>query len=135
MTDLELDRQLKKQTIALRWSYPDNAWIAEAPCLPGCSAHGDTPEDAVCEIQDAIKGWLETLNEDGPDLERLVAELKQEIKELKAQVDTLSLQTQIMSLTKLPESCVHVYPAVWMGTVPPSCEKCGKLADELRVTY
>jgi predicted RNase H-like HicB family nuclease len=41
------------------WSAEDEAFIAEAIDLPGCSAVGDTQADAIAEIQDAIVAWIE----------------------------------------------------------------------------
>jgi predicted RNase H-like HicB family nuclease len=37
------------------WSEPDSRWIADVPDLPGCSAHGETPQKAVAEAQTAIE--------------------------------------------------------------------------------
>lgn len=54
--------------VDVRWSDRDNSWIAEAYDLPGCAAHGDTPEEAIREAQDAIAGWLETAKEEGREL-------------------------------------------------------------------
>lgn len=45
--------------INLFWSSEDDCWIADVPDLRSCSAHGDTPAEAVTEVQDAIAGWLE----------------------------------------------------------------------------
>ena len=44
--------------INLFWSDEDNCWIADVPDLRPCSAHGDTPEEAVANVSDAIVGWL-----------------------------------------------------------------------------
>jgi predicted RNase H-like HicB family nuclease len=41
------------------WSDDDNAFIAVAPDLPGCSAVGDTQQEAIAELQDAIESWIE----------------------------------------------------------------------------
>jgi predicted RNase H-like HicB family nuclease len=41
------------------WSMDDQAFIAIAPDLPGCSAVGDTQAEALSELQDAIIGWCE----------------------------------------------------------------------------
>lgn len=38
---------------------PDKCWIAIAPELPGCSAGGDTPEEALAELDIAMEGWLQ----------------------------------------------------------------------------
>jgi predicted RNase H-like HicB family nuclease len=41
------------------WSDEDDCWIAEVPDLRPCSAHGDTPEEALAEIQVVIGMWFE----------------------------------------------------------------------------
>jgi len=41
------------------WSVEDEAWVADVPDLTYCSALGDTPHDAVAEVEVAIAGWLE----------------------------------------------------------------------------
>ncbi|MBL0338393.1 MAG: type II toxin-antitoxin system HicB family antitoxin [Rhodospirillaceae bacterium] len=51
--------------IDLAWSDEDKAWIARVPDLQGCTAHGETAEDAAREIQTAIQLWLEVAKEDG----------------------------------------------------------------------
>ena len=47
------------------WSDEDGLWIANVPDLKYCSSHGDTPDEAIANIQDAIEGWLETAREHG----------------------------------------------------------------------
>lgn len=54
--------------IDLFWSDEDDCWIANVPDLKYCSAHGDTPEAALREIQIAMALWLETAREDGLDI-------------------------------------------------------------------
>ena len=39
------------------YSEEDEGFIAIAPDLPGCSAFGDTQEEAVGELRDAIVAW------------------------------------------------------------------------------
>jgi predicted RNase H-like HicB family nuclease len=51
--------------INLFWSDEDGLWIADVPDLKYCSFHGDTPEEAIANIQDAIQGWIETARESG----------------------------------------------------------------------
>lgn len=46
--------------INLFWSDEDGCWIADVPDLTHCSAHGDTPFEALREVQVAIEAWLET---------------------------------------------------------------------------
>lgn len=52
--------------INVLWSVEDECWIADVPDLRPCSAHGDTRNEAIANINDAIAGWLETAEE--PDL-------------------------------------------------------------------
>lgn len=47
------------------WSGEDGCWIADVPDLKYCSAHGETPAEAVTEAQVAIQLWLETAEEEG----------------------------------------------------------------------
>lgn len=51
--------------INLFWSQPDGCWIADVPDLPGCSAHGETPAEAVDEVSLAIELWLDTARAHG----------------------------------------------------------------------
>jgi predicted RNase H-like HicB family nuclease len=51
--------------INLFWSEEDGQWMAVAPDLEGCSASGDTPEEAAREIQTAMELWLESAREHG----------------------------------------------------------------------
>jgi antitoxin HicB len=39
----------------------DGMFIAECPSLPGCISEGKTRQEALENIQDAIKGYLESL--------------------------------------------------------------------------
>jgi antitoxin HicB len=41
------------------WSDEDEGYVATVPDLPGCSAVGATPEEAVREVQDAAAAWIE----------------------------------------------------------------------------
>lgn len=40
------------------FSDEDAGYIALAPDLPGCSAFGESAEEALSELQDAIKAWI-----------------------------------------------------------------------------
>ena len=39
----------------------DGVFIAECPTLPGCISQGKTRKEALANIKDAIKGYLESL--------------------------------------------------------------------------
>ena len=54
-----------KYEIILFWSDEDNVFIADVPELPGCMAHGDTPEEALKEVKEAIQLWIDTAREFG----------------------------------------------------------------------
>jgi predicted RNase H-like HicB family nuclease len=43
----------------------DGYWVAECPSLPGCISQGETREEAVSNIKEAIEGYVITLREDG----------------------------------------------------------------------
>jgi predicted RNase H-like HicB family nuclease len=51
--------------IEVYWSAEDDAWIADVPDLPYCTAHGPTPHDAVAEVEFAMEAWLEAARSDG----------------------------------------------------------------------
>ncbi len=40
-------------------------FAATVPDLPGCMSDGDTPEQAVTNVRDAIAMWIEAANEMG----------------------------------------------------------------------
>jgi predicted RNase H-like HicB family nuclease len=39
----------------------DGIFVAECPSLPGCISQGETRKQAIENIQDAIRGYLESL--------------------------------------------------------------------------
>jgi predicted RNase H-like HicB family nuclease len=39
----------------------DGIFVAECPSLPGCISQGKSRKEALSNIQDAIKGYLESL--------------------------------------------------------------------------
>ena len=40
-------------------------WVAECPSLPGCISQGKTKEEAIGNIREAIRAYIEALEEDG----------------------------------------------------------------------
>lgn len=56
---------MHKYEIILYWSIEDNIFIAEAPELPGCMAHGVTPQLALENAHTAIDLWIDTAREFG----------------------------------------------------------------------
>ena len=51
---------MHKYEIIIYWSNEDSAFVAEAPELPGCAAHGSTQEAVLEQINQAVELWLET---------------------------------------------------------------------------
>ncbi|MDH3445021.1 MAG: type II toxin-antitoxin system HicB family antitoxin [Deltaproteobacteria bacterium] len=41
-------------------------FVAEVPALPGCLSQGNTREEALKNITEAIEGWLEVMEEKHP---------------------------------------------------------------------
>ena len=58
------ESQVQQRTVIL---YPDedNYWVVEVPSLPGCISQGETKEEALTNIQEAISLYLEVLEERG----------------------------------------------------------------------
>lgn len=56
---------MNNYAIIVYWSEEDHLWIAEAPDLNPCAAHGDTPEAAVAELRVAMQAWIEVARENG----------------------------------------------------------------------
>ena len=54
-----------KYEIIIYWSEEDQAYIAEAPELPGCAADGSTYNQAVANVEVTIQEWIETAKELG----------------------------------------------------------------------
>lgn len=49
----------------LFYSEEDVGYIADIPDLPGCSAFGETPEEALREVLIAKQAWLESARAEG----------------------------------------------------------------------
>jgi predicted RNase H-like HicB family nuclease len=66
-----------KYAIIMYWSDEDDAFVAEVPELPGCMAHGNTREDALKSINQAMELWIDVARDHGdpipePKCHRLV---------------------------------------------------------------
>lgn len=48
-----------KYKINLEWSERDGAWLASVPELPGCMADGETPQEALQEVEAVIGDWID----------------------------------------------------------------------------
>ncbi len=51
--------------IEIFWSDEDQGYIAVVPDLPGCCAFGETQEEALREIHDAMEAWIEACRQSG----------------------------------------------------------------------
>lgn len=49
-----------KYEIIIYWSKDDGYYIAEVPELPGCMADGENYKEAINNIEEVIKEWIET---------------------------------------------------------------------------
>jgi predicted RNase H-like HicB family nuclease len=55
---------VRRRRVILR-PIEDGWWLAEVPSLPGCLTQGESKEEALENIKDAIQGYIEVLEEDG----------------------------------------------------------------------
>jgi predicted RNase H-like HicB family nuclease len=57
----------------------DGFYVAQVPVLPGCISQGKTREEAIENIKDAIRGYLESLKKHGepipPSIEEELVEI------------------------------------------------------------
>lgn len=51
-------RDITRYRTRIFWSDEDEGYIAESPDLPGCSAFGETQEQALAELEHARSAWL-----------------------------------------------------------------------------
>ena len=58
------DEPLKYEVI-IYWSADDDAFVAELPELPGCAADGPTPGEALANVHEIAREWIETALELG----------------------------------------------------------------------
>jgi len=56
---------MNRYEVIIYWSKEDEAFIAEAPELPGCAADGATYQEALSNVEVIIKEWIETAKELG----------------------------------------------------------------------
>ena len=48
----------------LLYTDEDGYWIAEVPSLPGCNTFGETRNEALVKIREAIEVYIEALEQD-----------------------------------------------------------------------
>jgi len=60
--DKVMQRRFK---VILEWDSDDKVYVATVPAIPGCSTYGNTKEEALAMVEDAIKVTLEGLEATG----------------------------------------------------------------------
>jgi predicted RNase H-like HicB family nuclease len=56
---------MHKYEVVIYWSNPDHVFVSEVPELPGCMAHGNTSEEALKNVKDAMTLWLDVAKANG----------------------------------------------------------------------
>lgn len=56
---------MPKYEIIIYWDDIDRCYIADVPELPGCKAHGNSYDEALLQIKEAITLWVDTAVEFG----------------------------------------------------------------------
>lgn len=59
---------MNRYGFSVAWSGPDNAYLALCAEFPGLSAFGQTPEQAISELETALELAIETYEEEGWEL-------------------------------------------------------------------
>jgi predicted RNase H-like HicB family nuclease len=54
-----------KYEVIIYWSEEDEAFIAEVPELPGCMADGATYQEALANVEQVAREWIETARDLG----------------------------------------------------------------------
>ena len=52
----------------------DGKFVSNCPTLPGCWSQGDTRDEAIANIKDAISGYLASLNKHGDPIPPPISE-------------------------------------------------------------
>jgi predicted RNase H-like HicB family nuclease len=58
---MEVDRY----SVRIWWSSDDQAFLAKIPELPGCMADGSSPEQALRNVREVARIWIETARGNG----------------------------------------------------------------------
>lgn len=79
----KISQQILKYT-AIFEPAEEGGYVVSVPALPGCATQGETFEEAVFMIKDAIKLYLSVLKEDGED----IPEEKEDVVVTRVAIDT-----------------------------------------------
>ena len=63
-----LDLPYRIQLTPDRWEDGTPGFFAEVPDLPGCMSQGETAEEAVASVRDAMRAWISVQLEDGKQI-------------------------------------------------------------------
>jgi antitoxin HicB len=63
--DAEIERRLKLPYHRVIHGEPVEGYLGEVLELPGCLTAGDTPEEALANLEEAMAGWFESCLLDG----------------------------------------------------------------------
>jgi predicted RNase H-like HicB family nuclease len=69
-----------QQRMVILYPDEDNYWVVEVPSFPGCISQGETKEEALTNIQEAISLYLEVLEERGQIIRQTNLSIDQFIK-------------------------------------------------------
>lgn len=141
---------MSKHSVLVQWSEADKAYIATVSELPGLSAFGSSPEEAIKELSIAKEAYLEVLREDGEEIPeadllkpfsgqtrlRLPKSLHQSLTN-EARREGVSLNTYIVQLLSERNPLVkvieriakledNVYKAILTVYEPPMAAEAGK---------
>lgn len=79
----KISRKVLKYT-AIFEPAEEGGYVVSVPALPGCATQGETFEEAMFMIKDAMKLYLSVLKEDGED----IPEEKEDVVVTKVAIDT-----------------------------------------------
>ena len=48
----------------------DGGWVVDVPSLPGCMSQGDTVQEALSNVRDAIAEWIAAAADEGMPVPR-----------------------------------------------------------------
>ena len=56
---------MSRYEVILYWSAEDQAYLAEVPELPGCTADGASYQEALANVEVIVNEWIQTARELG----------------------------------------------------------------------
>ena len=59
---------MKRRYTVLLEENPGGVYTATVPLLPGCLSQGDSIDDVLAHVLEAIEGYIEMLQQDGEDV-------------------------------------------------------------------